>query len=665
MNANISHPSASRLAAEGKDFLGGGFSPWGSSWVVRGWLIGLGLVAAISCGGAGRIIALSGNLAFGDVPVGSTATATFSIKNSGNETLAVSGISYPDGYTGNWASGQIAAGSSQTVTVTFAPTAPKSYSGTVTVTSSATSGTNTIDVSGTGRKSWTMTGLLKDWLITPHDLAISGQEIFVSGNIDSRVAVLNLNGQILRYYTIIKNSEFDNVCVAITSQGQVLAASSRGVWELKPDGTTGKLPSFDIGIDHMTIGPDDSLYVSTRYQGKSKILKIGLNGATSDLVTIDSNRISDFEFDSNGNLFIADAQYGRILKYSQRQDVETFSTGFADPSGGGPFYLAFDRAGRLYTSSVARGLALVSADGTVIPLGLTNISGDLSFQEGMLYTLDIYTSKLFEINIDNTTILSRRILLEGAVPWYIDLQGEIIVGKREDVSGRKFFNYDISNPGRVESNPLLNTLQPSQYTFDDSGNMYLLFGRVLKKLDSTGKEIFSVLLPRNLQWNARLCHNPWDDKIYYFDRDSNSVIRANAQGFELYHRFSSTVSSAYLSVTRDGKVYAGIIVSDGAKLVDISNSPEERVVWRPNTTLGVSMIHIGSDAKGSVYAAIGPSFQYVVCIDPVKGTAVSVFDASPSRYNWGFVDPQGFIVTDSGTVVVSAPGVLLAFVPDF
>jgi PKD repeat protein len=71
------------------------------------------------------------------------------ITNSGNSVLTVSGISYPAGFSGAW-SGTIAANGSQNVTVTFAPTAVTSYSGTVTVSSDATSGGNTISASGTG-----------------------------------------------------------------------------------------------------------------------------------------------------------------------------------------------------------------------------------------------------------------------------------------------------------------------------------------------------------------------------------------------------------------------------------------------------------------------------------------------------------------------------------
>src|SRR5439155_602899 len=80
-----------------------------------------------------RVISLSGNLAFGDVHVGSTSTSTLTISNSGNTTLTVSSITYPSGFSGDWAGGTIAAGASQAVTITFAPVAATTYVGTLVV----------------------------------------------------------------------------------------------------------------------------------------------------------------------------------------------------------------------------------------------------------------------------------------------------------------------------------------------------------------------------------------------------------------------------------------------------------------------------------------------------------------------------------------------------
>ncbi len=96
-----------------------------------------------------RIIALSGTFGFGGITVGQTASGTLTITNTGNSQLDVSKITYPTGFSGSW-SGSIASGSSQNVTVTFAPTAAIAYSGNIVITSDATAGSPRIAVTGTG-----------------------------------------------------------------------------------------------------------------------------------------------------------------------------------------------------------------------------------------------------------------------------------------------------------------------------------------------------------------------------------------------------------------------------------------------------------------------------------------------------------------------------------
>jgi uncharacterized repeat protein (TIGR03803 family) len=108
------------------------------------------VLTVTNVGSTNKIISLGGNLAFGNVTVGTTAQSTLTISNSGNAALTVSGISYPNCFSGNWSSGTISAGGSQNVTVTFAPTSATNYGGTVTVSSDATRGNDTISASGTG-----------------------------------------------------------------------------------------------------------------------------------------------------------------------------------------------------------------------------------------------------------------------------------------------------------------------------------------------------------------------------------------------------------------------------------------------------------------------------------------------------------------------------------
>jgi uncharacterized protein YkwD len=97
-----------------------------------------------------RVLSLTGNLGFGAVEIGKTSDLTLTIANGGTGTLAVTGITIPDGYGLNWTNGTIAPGRSQQVTVRFAPTVARSYDGTLTVTGDHTSGTNTVSLSGTG-----------------------------------------------------------------------------------------------------------------------------------------------------------------------------------------------------------------------------------------------------------------------------------------------------------------------------------------------------------------------------------------------------------------------------------------------------------------------------------------------------------------------------------
>ena len=103
-----------------------------------------------------RIIALNGDMTFGNVTVGSSASATLTIGNSGNSTLTVNRIVGSNGIVGvlatpNWDSGTVAPGESLSVVIRFSPTAVQAYKGTLTVYGDQTGGTNAIAMSGVGR----------------------------------------------------------------------------------------------------------------------------------------------------------------------------------------------------------------------------------------------------------------------------------------------------------------------------------------------------------------------------------------------------------------------------------------------------------------------------------------------------------------------------------
>ncbi|GAB5558937.1 MAG: hypothetical protein SynsKO_05840 [Synoicihabitans sp.] len=95
-------------------------------------------------------ISLSGDMNFGEVLVGSESQRTLRITNTGNAPLNVSGINFPEGFSGDW-SGTIAADNGrQDVTLVFSPDEEKNYSGTITVLSDANAGEASINADGVG-----------------------------------------------------------------------------------------------------------------------------------------------------------------------------------------------------------------------------------------------------------------------------------------------------------------------------------------------------------------------------------------------------------------------------------------------------------------------------------------------------------------------------------
>jgi hypothetical protein len=124
------------------------------------------LFALSACGGGSgtsstaptpvtKVIAISGNLSFGNVTIGQTVTQTFTISNSGNAALTFTAIlaiggSGTAGNTASPLSGVVQPASSVTITVAFTPTLPQTYTATLSVMSDATSGNSSIGFSGTG-----------------------------------------------------------------------------------------------------------------------------------------------------------------------------------------------------------------------------------------------------------------------------------------------------------------------------------------------------------------------------------------------------------------------------------------------------------------------------------------------------------------------------------
>ena len=142
-------------------------------------------------------ITLSGNMNFGSVTPGATATSTLTIGNTGTGELTITSVSYPTGFSGSFSSGTIPANGSQAVTVTFAPTAAQSYSGNITVTGNQASGTNTIAVSGAGvaTPTFTLSGIVTETPPTTSTFLAGVRVTFVDGANQGKSATTGADGR--------------------------------------------------------------------------------------------------------------------------------------------------------------------------------------------------------------------------------------------------------------------------------------------------------------------------------------------------------------------------------------------------------------------------------------------------------------------------------------
>jgi hypothetical protein len=98
-----------------------------------------------------RILGLSGSLAFGIAVTNiGSAPQMLTVTNSGSGVMSISAITAPPPYLVAPTNFTLAGGAGTNVSVTFLPTALGASNGTLTVVSDMLTGTNTIDVAGTG-----------------------------------------------------------------------------------------------------------------------------------------------------------------------------------------------------------------------------------------------------------------------------------------------------------------------------------------------------------------------------------------------------------------------------------------------------------------------------------------------------------------------------------
>jgi hypothetical protein len=178
-----------------------------------------------------KIITVSGNLAFGDVPIGTTVDRSFTIGNSGNALLTWTGFNCTGGtgttgYTASPLTGTVSPGQSVSVTVRFTPTVAQFYSCVLSVVGDQTSGGAAINVTGTGINNnpiFTLSGKGDNVFNLPSYVArvhVTGHFVDNGGNSNF---IVDLNGRNI-INAILRSVDYDGVL--LTTGGGVITITN-------------------------------------------------------------------------------------------------------------------------------------------------------------------------------------------------------------------------------------------------------------------------------------------------------------------------------------------------------------------------------------------------------------------------------------------------------
>ena len=338
-----------------------------------------------------RIISLSGNLAFGNVAVGSSAESSLIISNNGNSTLVVSGISCPNGFSGDW-SGTIMAGSSHAVPVTFSPTSAASYGGAVTVDADSTSGTNTITASGTGT------------VATTRVISLSGNlafgDVAVGSSTESSLTIANKGNSTLTVSGITCPSGFSG------NWSGTIAAGGSHVVPVTFSPTSAASYGGTVTVDaNQTSGTNTATASGTGTVATTRIISLSGNLAFGN-VAIGSSAQSSLTIANNGNSTLTVSGItcpsgfsgdwsGTITAGSSRVVPVTFSPTAATSYGGAVTVNADQTSGTNTAAASGTGTAAVVTR-------IISLSGNLAF--GDVAAGSSAESSLTIANIGNSTL---------------------------------------------------------------------------------------------------------------------------------------------------------------------------------------------------------------------------------------------------------------------
>ncbi|MCC5927889.1 MAG: SMP-30/gluconolactonase/LRE family protein [Cyclobacteriaceae bacterium] len=250
--------------------------------------------------------------------------------------------------------------------------------------------------------------------------------------------------------------------------------------------------------------------------------------------------------DKKGNIFFTDQPNDRILKWSVKGELSTFTTESGRSNG-----MYFDKKGRLITCADMDN-QLWAFDENARPAvllkeyegKLLNGPNDLWIDPkgGIYFTDPLYKRNYWKRNPEMQQ--------DGEHVYYITPDGKNIFrvdkdlekpngiigtpdGKKlyvADIRANKTYEYKINADGSLSDKKLFAELGSDGMTIDNQGNIYLT-GKGVTVFDKTGKQIAQI--PIDANWTANVCFGGKDRKLLFITAmDAVYGLRMKVKGVQ-------------------------------------------------------------------------------------------------------------------------------------
>jgi sugar lactone lactonase YvrE len=217
------------------------------------------------------------------------------------------------------------------------------------------------------------------------------------------------------------------------------------IFRVRPDRVREPFATGILNPTSVAIGPDDRLYVSSRFEGA--VYRVGSDGSVEPFAT-ELGVACGLAFDAQGTLFVGDRS-GSIFRVRSDGAAEAFAT---LPSSVAAFHLAYGPDDCLYvtapTLATRDSLYRVRPDGTVeVVWAAFGRPQGLAFDaNGALYVVEALAggSGLWRVRIDRTAPPEHVLAAPSLVGVALDPAGGMVVAAPDTV-----YRLDVTVRGRV------------------------------------------------------------------------------------------------------------------------------------------------------------------------------------------------------------------------